>query len=199
MKLNELFTDTLKWTIPFQQKLHFSTTDIKGTDGSDTLCSLSLKDGRKLLFKRDTKHANWEFLGNLTDLVKLAKSNNITSIPEITSFIREMCKNKHKKLSESAILQEKKSEMEKLKDNKVPLTDEERLEVFKQDATWNYGNNVTNPVTGNKGSKVAAVWKSKDPKTSEITFVTNTHRAYNTAPTLKGAISRFHKFIKGTA
>lgn len=37
------------------------------------------------------------------------------------------------------------------------------------------------------------------PKTGKVTYVCNTHRAYNTAPTLAGAITRFHKFIKGTA
>ncbi|MDE2104840.1 MAG: hypothetical protein KGL39_46820 [Patescibacteria group bacterium] len=43
-----------------------------------------------------------------------------------------------------------------------------------------------------------AVWKSVD-ENGKVTYVTNTHRAYNTAPTLKGAIGRYHKFIKGTA
>ncbi|MEK6829536.1 MAG: hypothetical protein AABY15_05410 [Nanoarchaeota archaeon] len=84
----------------------------------------------------------------------------------------------------------KKSKFQKLEDNKVPLTDEERSEVMKRKAVWHHGPG---------GAESPAVWKSKDPKTGKFTFITNTHRAYNTAPTLKGAIGRYHKFIKGTA
>lgn len=85
-------------------------------------------------------------------------------------------------------LMERKSSYEVLKNHKVPLTDEERQECLDAKATWNHGIN---------GKPSPAVWKSvKDGKT---TYITNTHRAYNTAPTLKGAISRYHKFIKGTA
>ncbi len=73
----------------------------------------------------------------------------------------------------------------KLQKNKKPLTDEERALVRKRKALWSNGN--------------SAVWKSVDPKTGKTTYVTHTHRAYNTAPTLKGAISRFHNFIKSTA
>jgi len=95
-----------------------------------------------------------------------------------------------KKLLREELLTEKKSEFQKLEDDKVPLTDEERKKVMDADATWNHGPN---------GAPSPAVWKSKNPKTGKVTFVTNTHRAYNTAPTLKGAIGRYHKFIKGTA
>jgi len=94
-------------------------------------------------------------------------------------------------------LYERASEYEKLKKNKKPLTDDERKECFKADAVWHYASSI-NPLTGKKERKVAAVWKSVD-KDGKETFVTNTHRAYNTAPTLKGAIRRFHDFIKGTA
>jgi hypothetical protein len=83
----------------------------------------------------------------------------------------------------------KKSEFEKLKDNKVPLTDEERDKVMDAEAVWHHGPN---------GKPSPAVWKSVNEK-GKVTFVTHTHRAYNTAKTLKGAISRFHKFIKETA
>lgn len=82
------------------------------------------------------------------------------------------------------------SEFKKLEKNKVPLSDEEREEVMKRKATWNHG-------PGGKPSP--AVWKSHDKKTGKTTYVTHTHRAFNTAPTLKGAIGRYHKFIKGTA
>lgn len=77
-----------------------------------------------------------------------------------------------------------------LQKNKKPLTDEERDEVMRSKATWHHGP---------KGEETPAVWKSVCPKTGKCTYVTNTHRAYNTASTLKGAIGRYHDFIKGTA
>lgn len=82
-----------------------------------------------------------------------------------------------------------KSEFQKLKDNKIPLTDEERSIVMKRKAVWHHGPN---------GAESPAVWKSEN-KDGKITFITHTHRAYNTAPTLKGAIGKFHSFIKGTS
>lgn len=83
----------------------------------------------------------------------------------------------------------KKSEFVKLKEQKVPLTAEERKKVMDAKATWHFDGKGPTP----------AVWKSVDKKTGKVTFITHTHRAYNTAPTLKGAISRYHKFIKTTA
>jgi hypothetical protein len=82
-----------------------------------------------------------------------------------------------------------KSKFKILKDNKVPLTPDERAEVMSRKAVWNFSGKGPTP----------AVWKSVNEKSGEITYITNTHRAYNTAPTLKGAIGRYHKFIKGTA
>jgi hypothetical protein len=90
---------------------------------------------------------------------------------------------------EEAMMLEKKSEFQKLEDNKVKLSDEERAEVIKKKAVWHHGPH---------GEETSAVWKSVN-KDGKVTYVAHTHRAYNTAPTLKGAISRFHKFIKGTA
>lgn len=82
-----------------------------------------------------------------------------------------------------------KSEFQKLKDKKIKLTPEERKKCLDEKAVWHFSpKNVATP----------AVWKSQD-KDGKVTYVTNTHRAYNTAPTLKGAISRFHNFIKSTA
>jgi len=77
----------------------------------------------------------------------------------------------------------------KLQDNKVNLTTDERKLVMSKKAVWHHGKN---------GGESPAVWKSVD-KNGKTTFITNTHRAYNTAPTCKGAIARYHKFIKGTA
>jgi hypothetical protein len=93
-------------------------------------------------------------------------------------------------IAEEILLLERKSHFEVLKQNKVPLTDEERKQVMDADAVWHFS-------PGNKPSP--AVWKSVNKKTGKITYVTNTHRAFNTAPTVKGAISRYHNFIKGTA
>jgi len=76
-----------------------------------------------------------------------------------------------------------------LKDNKIPLTPEERKEVMEKKAVWHHGPN---------GEETPAVWKAKD-KTGNIFYITNTHRAMQVRPTLKGAIAIFHSFIKGTA
>ncbi len=76
-----------------------------------------------------------------------------------------------------------------LQKNKIPLTPEERAKVMARKAVWHHGPN---------GEETPAVWKGKDSH-GKLLFVTHTHRAYNTAPTVEGAISRYHKFIKGTA
>ncbi len=80
---------------------------------------------------------------------------------------------------------------EQLQKNKVALTDEEREICLKSKAVWN---NHPDP----KKNPVPAVWKSVN-NNGKTTYVTATHRAYNTAPTLKGVIKRYHDFIKGTA
>lgn len=85
---------------------------------------------------------------------------------------------------------EAKKEFDRLQKNKVPLTTEERKECLDKKAVWH---NHPDP----KKNPIPAVWKSIDGN-GKTTYVTNTHRAYNTAPTLKGAINRYHKFIKGT-
>lgn len=82
------------------------------------------------------------------------------------------------------------SEFKTLEKNKQPLTPEERKECMDKKAVWHFSH---------LPSPTPAVWKSVNPKTKKTTYVTNTHRAYNTAPSLKGAIGRFHKFIKSTA
>ncbi len=81
------------------------------------------------------------------------------------------------------------SDFEQLKKNKKPLTPEEREKCLKQKAVWHHGPN---------GAPSPAVWKSVNKK-GKTTYVTSTHRAYNTATTLKGAIGKYHSFIKGTA
>ena len=76
-----------------------------------------------------------------------------------------------------------------LKQRRVPLTPEERKLVMGRGAVWHHGPNEED---------TPAVWKSEGSDGKTV-YVTNTHRAYNTAPTLDGAIARFHKFIKSTA
>ena len=76
-----------------------------------------------------------------------------------------------------------------LKKGKTQLTSDEYDEIMKRKAVWHHGPN---------GKATHAVWKSVDKK-GNVTYVTNTHRAYNTALTVNGAITRYHDFIKGTA
>jgi len=99
-------------------------------------------------------------------------------LQELRKYVRE-------KLLEEA----KKTKFKKLEDNKIPLTDEERKQVMDAKATWNHGPN---------GEPTPAVWKSKKSN-GDIVYITNTHRAYQDRPTLKGAISIYHSFIKGTS
>jgi len=81
------------------------------------------------------------------------------------------------------------SEYEALKKNKKPLSTEEREEVMGAKAIWHHGT---------KGEASPAVWKSVN-KNGKSSYVTNTHRAWQKADTVKGAIKAFHDFIKGTA
>jgi len=83
----------------------------------------------------------------------------------------------------------RKSSIEVLKENRTPLTDEERSICLKEKAVWHHGPN---------GEESPAVWRSKN-SSGEVTYVTNTHRAYQTDSTLKGCIKKFHDFIKDTA
>lgn len=80
-----------------------------------------------------------------------------------------------------------KSEFQKLKDRKVPLTPEERKKCMDEKAVWNF-----------TGGPTPAVWKSVG-EDGKATYITNTHRAWQKAPSLKGAIGKYHRFIKGTA
>jgi len=115
-----------------------------------------------------------------------------------TNLCAELIYNRFKGSTDFLFESKKKSDFDKLKDNKIPLTDEERKECFRQDALWHYATSI-NPLNGKKERKVCAVWKSKNPKTGKITYVTHTHRAYNTATTLQAAINKYHNFIKGTS
>lgn len=78
---------------------------------------------------------------------------------------------------------------EKLKKHKIALTVEERDKAMKANAVWHHGPN---------GEKTCAVWKSKMPN-GDVVFVTNTHRCFQTASTLDGAIKKYHDVVKDTA
>lgn len=80
------------------------------------------------------------------------------------------------------------SEFSKLKQNRKPLTQEERSQVMNSKAVWRHGP---------RGEETPAVWKSN--LNGKTYYITNTHRAYKKAPTIKGAISNYHNFIKETA
>lgn len=99
----------------------------------------------------------------------------------IASRILEKCEKVNEK---------KKSKFQRLKENAVPLTSDERKQCIDAKAVWHFRKN---------GGPSPAVWKSVDPNTKKVMYITNTHRACQGRPTLKGAISIFHKFIKGTA
>ena len=70
-----------------------------------------------------------------------------------------------------------------LKDNKTQLNEEEKALVNERDAVWDDGD-----LAVSKATVDGVVW-----------YFTYTHRAYNVCKTLKGAITRFHDFIKGTS
>ena len=74
-----------------------------------------------------------------------------------------------------------------LRKNQVPLTEAEKKEAMRAKAVWHHGPN---------GKESCAVWKSV--VNGKEYYCCNTHRAMNTAPTLKGAIKNFD-FIKTTA
>jgi len=84
------------------------------------------------------------------------------------------------------------NEIEVLKKNKVPLSDEERDKVMKAGAVWHnhFGKD-------GKRMETPAIWKSSN-SSGDIRFVCNTHRAYQAKDNLDAAIKSF-EFIKTTA
>jgi len=130
--------------------------------------------------------------------VGLSKKKKKSLKDRIKSFDKNKKKNKRAiasgvmrrpNLETLGIHYQRENKMEVLKNNKVPLTDDERSECMKSKAVWHHGPN---------GEETPAVWKSKN-KDGSFTYITNTHRAYQAEDSLKGAIGKYHKFIKGTA
>jgi len=85
-------------------------------------------------------------------------------------------------------LTERKNEFEVLKNNRINMDPEEREKAMKAGCVWH---------NGPGGTKVCAIWKSKDSK-GNIKYICNTHRAYAVRDTLPAAIKAFD-FIKTTA
>jgi len=75
----------------------------------------------------------------------------------------------------------KKTEMEVLKANKIPLDDDERKKVMDAGAVWHHGKD---------GAPSPAVWKSKN-SAGKIKYVCNTHRTYQVSDTLAAGIKSY--------
>ena len=82
----------------------------------------------------------------------------------------------------------KKSHFKVLKEHRVELTPEERSKVMDSKAVWHFGPN---------GKASPAVWKAVID--GKVSYVCNTHRAFQERKSLDAAIKIFHSFIKGTA
>lgn len=67
-----------------------------------------------------------------------------------------------------------------LKEHKVPLDEGEKEEAIKAGCTWHHGPN---------GESTCAIWKAD--YNGKIYYVANTHRMYQTAPTMKGIIAKW--------
>lgn len=73
-------------------------------------------------------------------------------------------------------MMEAKTERQKLRDDQVKLTDDERAEVIVKGAVWTDG--------------TPGIWKSVD-KNGNVQYCSNTHRAMAVSPTLAQAIKEF--------
>lgn len=123
----------------------------------------------------------------IEDFEKILEEHDVKKKGEVfSSFIDELAK-----IGKYNVRQGPK-DYKTFKKNQVPLTPEERALVMKRKAVWNFHFGKDG-----KRKKTSAVAKAIiDGKTW---YETHTHRAINYAPTLKGAINRYHKFIKSTA
>jgi hypothetical protein len=127
------------------------------------------------------------------ELDKIAKKKSPDTISGLFSFLRS----KGHKVSTSPLNKVAYStkghpKYKDFKKNRVPLTPDERAEVMKRKAVWNFH-------FGKDGKRQKTPAVSKAIIDGKTWFETHTHRAINYAPSLRGAISRYHKFIKSTA
>ncbi len=88
----------------------------------------------------------------------------------------------------AALCEARGPEFKTLKKGRAVLTDDERAKVMQAKAVWHHGP---------QGQATPAVWKSI--VNGVKWFTTNTHRAFQSRPTLAGAIDIYHSFIKSTA
>lgn len=87
-------------------------------------------------------------------------------------------------LYESFRIAEKKNHLKVLKENRKDVSPEERKKIKSLGGVWSNGD--------------LAVWKSVDSK-GNITWVTNTHRAYETAKSIDSIVNKFLTVIKETS
>jgi hypothetical protein len=80
------------------------------------------------------------------------------------------------------------AQIKTLKDNQVPLTDEERAKALKAKVTWHKGPH---------GEPTCALKKSV--VRGKTYYWSNTHRCYQCASTLKKAIQDFHRVVAPSA
>jgi len=92
---------------------------------------------------------------------------------DIRKLVREVIEEESKK----------KTDRQKLRDDQVKLTDDERAEVIVKGAVWDDG--------------TPGVWKSMD-KNGNVQYCSNTHRAMAVSTTLAAAIKKFPE-IKSTS
>lgn len=86
-------------------------------------------------------------------------------------------------------LQEGTLDIKDVKKRKIPLEPTERKKAMDAGAVWHHGPN---------GKETCAIWKSKKAN-GDIIYGCNTHRLWQYANTLDGAIKKFHDVVKDTA
>ncbi len=130
----------------------------------------------------------------ITSLFDAAPSKSHSKeVSAYTKMVKELLEESQSFLS---MIQEKKGKSPKyetLRNNQVPLTDEEASEVRERNAIWNMHSGTAK---NRKTRKELAVWKSVVQ--GETYYICNTHRAMHVGKTLKSAINAF-AFIKTTA
>lgn len=105
---------------------------------------------------------------------------------EVENDVRRATGRQRMVLLAKSVGAKRKSEIALLKENRVPLTPEERAEVMQAKAVWHWGPH---------GEATPAIWKSKHPTTGVVQYFSFS-RIYKVASTLKGAIGDFHKHVK---
>lgn len=183
---------------PDQSRINFQDyDDTDETDYDETLSNkviAAYKMADAILLKKSSKGIqsfDMSYISDLLDDCLASEASEVDATSETYRkikqiLIRELSREYDIKQNEQLLRESPR--MDTLKKNKKPLTDEERQLVMSKDATWHHGPN---------GESTPAVWKSVVK--GKTWYVTNTHRAYQAKPTIKGAINAYHSFIKTTA